>query len=390
MIPVPFNQPGIATPANPINGETYSYGFQATDGVPTAPDDTIGSPLSAEPQNTYDGGNTDLRVPFLGYGINSVSYIAAGNSAYDALQAQVQKRMSHGVQFGVSYTWSHSLDEQSGLGLFYNGSNPLNLRSGYGNSDFDRTNVTTFNYVWQIPDVIHSHSVLAKAVNGFALEGITVFQSGQAYSVEDYSGAVASQYYSFNDGITNPIIPLAPGYKPSQALTGRSGAFQDASGNPIPALNANAFTIPFVDPGQNGVPACGTSTAGYPVCDVFETSFGPGGQRNIFRQGFQKRADISVVKAFRITERVAAQYRLDMFNISNTPSFDVPNNSISTAFNANPQNVYNPASSVIANRQTVYNIQDNGTNVAAASGLGVVQQTIGSPRLIQMSLRVNF
>jgi hypothetical protein len=382
VIPVPFNQPGIATPSNPINGETYSYGYQATDAG--------GNALTTEPQNTYDGGNTDLRVPFIGYGINSVSYRAAGSSAYDALQTQVQKRLSHGVQFGISYTWSHSLDEQSGLGLFYNGSNPLNLRSGYGNSDFDRTNVTSFNYVWQIPDFIHSHSVLAKVVNGFALQGISVFQSGQAYSVEDYSGAVASQYYSFNDGITNPIIPLAPGVRPSQALTGHSGAFQDSGGNAIPALNASAFIIPFVNPGQNGVPSCGLSTAGNPVCDVFETTFGQPGQRNIFRQSFQKRADVSVVKAFQVEDRIALQYRLDLYNVSNTPSFDIPNNSISTAFNANFQNVYDPTLSTIQNRQTVYNIQNNGANVSAASGLGVVQQAIGSPRLIQMSLRLNF
>ena len=390
VIPIPFNQPGIATPSNPINGETYSYGYQATDGVATFPGDTIGSPLSTEPQNTFDGGNTDLRVPYIGYGVNSVDYRAAGNSAYDALQAQVQKRMAHGLQFGVSYTWSHSLDEQSGLGLFYNGSNPLDLRSGYGNSDFDRTNVVTFNYVWQVPDFLHSHTFLARAVNGFALEGITVFQSGQAYSVEDFSGAVASQYYSSFDGITNPIIPLAPGYKPSQAYTGHSGAFQDATGTPIPALNPNAFTIPFVNPGQNGVPNCGLSTAGFPVCDVYETSFGGSGQRNIFRQAFQKRADVSVVKQFKLSERFGAQYRLDMFNISNTSSFDIPNNSISTAFAANPQIAYNPPQSIIGNPQNVYHIQNNGTNVSSASNLGVVQQTIGSPRLIQMSLRINF
>ncbi len=382
VIPVPFNQPDIATPTHPVNGEIYSYGYQATD--------TDGFALTTEPYNTYDGGNTDLRVPYIGYSVNSVAYRAAGSAAYDALQAQIQKRMSHGVQFGVSYTWSHSLDEQSGLGLYYNGSNPLDLRSGYGNSDFDRTNVTTFNYVWQIPNFIHANNIVAKAVNGFAIEGITVFQSGQAYSIEDYSGAVASQYYSSFDGITNPIIPLAPGVRPSQALTGHSGAFQDSGGNAIPALNANAFVIPFVNPGQNGVPACGHSAIGYPVCDVFETTFGGDGQRNIFRQSFQKRADVSVVKLFQITERVSAQYRLDLFNISNTPSFDIPNNSISTAFNVNPQNVYDSTKSTIVNRQSVYHIQDNGTNVSAANGLGVVQQTIGSPRLIQMSLRLNF
>ncbi len=375
VIPIPFNQPGIATAQNPIHGEIYSYGFQATD--------PAGNPLSTEPANTYDGGNTDLRVPYIGYSINSVTYKANGNSAYDALGAQLQKRFAHGLQFNVSYTFSHSLDEQSGLGLFYNGNNPLNLRTGYGSSDFDRTNDVTFNYVYQIPDFFKSHGLLSRITNGFGIQGITVFQSGQPYSVEDYSGAIASQYYSYNDGITNPIIPLAPGYSPHQALAGHSGAFTG-----LPALNASAFSIPFVDPGVNGVPSCGFSTGGTPVCDVYETGFGPGGQRNIFRQPFQKRADISLVKNTKINERLALKYTFDVFNVSNTPSFDIPNNSISTGFNTNSQIPYDLKLSTIANRQTVYNIQNNGTNVSAASGLGVVQNTIGSPRLIQMSLRI--
>ena len=382
VIPVPFNQPGIATAANPIHGETYSYGYQTTD--------TNGNYLTTEPANTYDGGNTDLRAPYLGYGINSVLYEAAGNSAYDALQTQVTKRLSRGLQFNASYTWSHSLDEQSGLGLFYNGSNPLNLRSGYGSSDFDRTNVVNFNYVYTLPDFVRGNSWVAKAANGFTFEGITVLQSGNPYSVEDYSGAIASQQYSHNDGITNPIIPLAPGFSPSQALSGHSGAFFASNGQA--ALNPSAFAIPFVAPGQNGVPACGVSTAGAPVCDVYETGFGGSGQRNIFRQSFQKRADVTVAKTFAIREGLTAKYTFDVFNVSNTPSFDIPNNSISTGFNTGNQIAYDStlANPTIANQQKVYNIQDNGVNVSAASGLGVVQQTIGSARIIQMSLRVIF
>ncbi len=69
VIPVPFNQASIATPTNPVNGETFSYGYQTTD--------TNGNPLTTEPENTYDGGNTDTRVPYIGYGINSVLYEAA-------------------------------------------------------------------------------------------------------------------------------------------------------------------------------------------------------------------------------------------------------------------------------------------------------------------------
>ena len=103
---------------------------------------------------TYEGGNVDLRVPYIGYSSESESYTAAGISAYNALQAHVEKRMSHGLQVGFSYTYSHSLDEQSALGLFYNGNNPLDLRSGYGNSDFDRTHVFNFNYLFRAAQIL--------------------------------------------------------------------------------------------------------------------------------------------------------------------------------------------------------------------------------------------
>ncbi|TCK73511.1 carboxypeptidase regulatory-like domain-containing protein [Acidipila rosea] len=380
VIPIPFNQPGVATPNHPINGETYSYGYQTTD--------LAGNPLTTEPDSTYDGGNTDFRVPYIGYSINSVTYKAAGVSAYDALQVHVDKRMEHGLQFGFSYTYSHSLDEQSGLGLFYNGSNPLDLRSGYGSSDFDLTHNITFSYLYQVPNLT-KNKWLGKAVNGWGLEGIAVLQSGQPYSVEDYSGAIAGQYYSTNDGITNPIVPLAPGYSPHRALTGHVGAFRDGSGNAIPALNPSAFVIPFLNPGEKGVPACGVSTAGNPVCDVYETTFAGNGQRNIFREDFQKRADISLVKNMAITERISLKYTFDVFNVTNTPSFDIPSNSTSANNNFNNVPAYDPTLSATANRQSIYSMNNDNT-LNNTLGLGVVQDTIGSPRLISMSLHVLF
>ena len=62
-----------------------------------------------------------------------------------------------------------------------------------------------------------------KIVDGWAISGLTVIQSGQPYSVVDYSGAVGSIFYGVNDGITNPVVPLS-GCTPKQALTGASGA----------------------------------------------------------------------------------------------------------------------------------------------------------------------
>jgi hypothetical protein len=160
VIPVPFNQAQIASPTHPLNGngpfqQIYSYGYQILDPNtfnPIAlPNNPTNNALAGNYMNNYEGGNIDLRVPYIGYSAESESYSAAGISAYNALQTHVEKRMSHGLMVGFSYTYSHATDEQSALGLFYNGNNPLNLRSGYGSSDFDRTHVFNFNYVYQLP-----------------------------------------------------------------------------------------------------------------------------------------------------------------------------------------------------------------------------------------------
>ena len=62
--------------------------------------------------------------------------------------------------------------------------------------------------------------------------------------------------------------------------------------------------------------------------DTFETDF-TSGQRNIFRRAWQKRADISLVKDLTPTERVSLKYTLDVFNVTNTASFDVPIDNVS-------------------------------------------------------------
>lgn len=375
VIPVPFNQPQIATAAKPVHGETASYGQQATD--------TNGNPLTTEPYVTYDGGNTDLRTPYLGYSINSVDYRAAGVSAYDALQLHVEKRLSRGLQLGLSYTWSHSLDEQSGLGLFYNGNNALNLQDGYASSDFDRTHITNFIYTYQLPKLNTQSRLLAGFTNGWQISGITVFQSGQPYSVEDYSGTVGSLFYGpGNDGITNPIIPLAAGFTPKSAKTGHSGAFVDGNTGSGLALNPAAFGIPLLAPGTSGVPACGVSTTGAPVCDVTETGFTTG-QRNIFRQSFQKRADISLIKDTTFGEKVRVRYTFDVFNLTNTSSFDIPNNAIGLGF-GNYSVPYDSTMSTAANVAQQYQPLDQANN----QGLGQVTNTIGGPRNIQMSVHV--
>jgi hypothetical protein len=325
---------------------------------------------------TYEGGNIDLRVPYIGYSAESETYKAAGVSAYNALQTHVEKRMSHGLQVGFSYTYSHSLDEQSGMGLFYNGNNPLNLRSAYGSSDFDRTHVINFSYLYQFPKFFSASSFKGKVGNGWAIQGLTVIQSGQPYSIVDYSGAVGSVFYGVSDGITNPVVPLAPGCTPKNAVTGLSGA--DAYFNPsATALKASCFTLPLLNPGDLG--------GGIPQGDTFETNF-TSGQRNIFRQSWQRRADISLVKVTQITERVAVKYTFDVFNLTNTASFDVPIDDVTQ--NAEYDDFPVQGTPVLPSGCGTANPVNNFYSCGV--GLGAVNKTIGSPRQIQMSLRVDF
>jgi hypothetical protein len=315
VVPVPFNQAGIASPNNPIHGQQYTYGYS----VQTQNCDYYSCAPATLPNGqpylwTYEGGNVDLRVPYIGYSAESLTFKAAGVSAYNALQSHIEKRLSKGLQVGFSYTYSHATDEQSALGLFYNGNNPLNLRDGYGSSDFDRTHVINFNYLYQFPKFVNGNSWQAKAVNGWALQGITVIQSGQPYSIVDYSGAVGSIFYGTSDGITNPVVPLAPGCSVHRAYTGRSGAFG------TPALDASCFTLPLLHPGDLG--------GAIPAGDDFETNF-TNGQRNIFRQAWQRRADMSLVKNVAFGEKVTARYTFDVFNVTNTTSFDIPGQTVS-------------------------------------------------------------
>jgi hypothetical protein len=367
VIPVPFNQAGIASPANHIHGESSSYGYN----------------YEGSEFEDYEGGNVDHRVPYTGYAAESIDYKAAGVDAYNALTAHIDKRMSHGVQVGMSYTYSHALDEQSGLGLFYNGNNPLNLRDGYASADFDRTHVLNFNYVFRAPDfVTNKHSLEGYVADGWSLVGLTVLQSGQPYSVIDFSGAIGSIYYSTSDGITNPIVPLAPGCTAKSALTGHSGAFVGINPN-YAALKASCFSIPLLTAGPNG-----SFGGAIPAADPYETGFTKG-QRNIFRQSFQKRADASLVKMTNFTERYALKYTFDVYNLTNTTSFDVPFNEVSQNSDFSPF----PAAGTPVLPGTC-NAQGQGTVsgsfYSCPSGLGVVTHTIGSPRQIQMSLSLTF
>jgi len=387
VLPIPFNQPGVATPANPVNGQTFSYGMQVQDTNGTTcpssatPPDFLPCVLQAEQVQTsigefpFSDGNTALRTPFIGYNPNSDFNEAEGISHYNALQLSVNKRMGHGLQLNGSYTWSHALDEGSGLQLFYNGNNPLNPRSAYGTAGFDRTHVLVINYLYQVPKIRRFSGIANQALNGWGISGITVAETGQPFSVYDFSGAVGGIFFAGDDFITNPILPIASGKTVSQVQ------LQSTTGvNPAkPYFDATSFSIPFLPVGttpNDPVPPCGPEVDpsgapnGQTLCDALETGFGNTG-RNIFRGPFQARFDFAVSKDFKINERFSLKYDAQFFNLFNHPSFDAPNNNVTLDPCFSPTPCYtNPP--------------------PAAQGIGLIQNTLGSPRFIQMALHLNF
>jgi hypothetical protein len=267
------------------------------------------------------------------------------------------------LQFTAAYTYSHALDEQSALGLFVTGNNPIVPKQNYASADFDQTHVFLLNYSYTSPNVTKNRK-LGYAINSWVFGGQTVLQSGQPYSVYDYSGSVGSLYYGTDIEIANPIVPLKPGITAKQARY--QGTTSVNAGFPV--LNSSDFLPQFVAPGTNGVPPCDASGA----CDIYESTFGYTG-RNMFRGPFQARVDMSMAKQFPIKERYQVRLELDAFNVLNQPDFDTPSNEpeFFPGFEApSSPSAFPPA--------------------AVSTEIGVIQHTVGSSRFLQIQMRLFF
>jgi hypothetical protein len=334
VIPIPFNEPAMVSSTNPSmlggankqqSGETTNYGEQVL--LDTANGDGDLPSIGSEPWSTYDGGNTDFRVPYVGYSPFAALFTTSGNSAYDALETHLEKRLSHHVQAGVSYTWSHALDEQSDIGIFFTGNDPAHLRDSYASADFDRTNVFSANFLVSLPDFAKPHSLLSYVTNGWNMTGIGILQSGEPYSLYEYHGASGSAQFGYYPSLINPVLGIKDPKNVQAALTGQRGAFRGTGGSFIPTINPDEIAINYLSPGQKGVPDATSpgAIAGQPL-DVYETDFPANNQRNIFRQASQKRLDLSFRKDFRVGNKVNILYAFNIFNATNTTSLDVPQN----------------------------------------------------------------
>lgn len=253
-------------------------------------------------------------------------------SHYHSLQATLSRRWGRGY-FQGAYTFSRSTDATSSgntaLNTAFNDESDLKFSRGL--SDFDRTHRVTVSYNYDLPLFASATGLKRTLLANWGISGVTIFQSGTPFSVTD--SAAGSAY--LGPGLASATLgaQLAPGGSISAGKT--SGDIHSRING---YLNINNF-----------VPA----PVAYPGAGV--TAFGDLG-RNIYRGPFQQNWDFSLIKHFRLTEAQDLRFTADFFNIWNHANFASPS----------LNDVENPAA------------------------FGKITSTVGTPRLIQLSLRYAF
>src|ERR1700730_15246786 len=138
------------------------------------------------------------------------------DSIYHALEVQVQKRLSHGLSGGVSYTWGRTIDSASGStdgDQFKNGLSSqffFDPRLRRGPSDFNQTHNVVVNYTWEIPSPKTFPSILGWAVRGWEFGGIFTASTGVPFTVTiapDPLGMNNTDAFNFPDIVhgCNPV-----------------------------------------------------------------------------------------------------------------------------------------------------------------------------------------
>jgi hypothetical protein len=265
----------------------------------------------SNPNNEFGCTEADLQFTNLIFGADSSSLpfnavynnafngaavnTSQGKSTYQALQANITKRFSRGLQIQGAYTWAHAIDDASDplVAAFGNRNFPrdsLNLRAERGNSDFDVTHRLVLNYVWQPPfgrgRAFLNQGVIGKVLEGWQIAGITTFSSGIPF---DIFGNVDTAHTTLSSRVD---------YHPTPNL-------------------------------ENAVPDQDPRLQTGPRREFFDIApFGRAGNlgRNRFRGPGINNFDTAISKSTGISERFKLETRFEFFNIWNHPRFGQPGN----------------------------------------------------------------
>ncbi len=288
-------------------------------------------PSSIDP--TVAGGTTPLPDNFLrpikGYG--DIQLIeTGGNSNYHGLQVQVNRRMSSSMSYGVSYTWSKSMNLVNGNGDAVNPFIDRKVRN-YGRGNFDRTHNFVFNYVYRIPSLSKywDNGVSRQIFNGWELSGVTSLVSGAPSGVGYALVAARDLVGGGGAGVDSRVVLVA------NPVLARDQRGKDCAHAFAATNTALASTIRAVGCHVNVNSVLPPTATG---------DFGRGNAaKDLFRLPGTNNWDISLFKTFQLSKDggVRMQYRLEMYNAFNhtqftgvdtTARFDASNNQVNALF----------------------------------------------------------
>jgi hypothetical protein len=239
-------------------------------------------------------------------------FSTGANSHYNGLQLAAMKRLGHGLQGQVNYTWSRCMDTVSNGGFLQFAAGgilsplPGDLARDYGPCDYDIRHNLNGQYMYQLPVKVRNHS-LGYALNGWQISGTLFWHSGVPFSV------LSTPYSAKGNGIVQgsgpefaSLVPGVPLYEhhPIPGVT-QPGTLQ--------WLNPEAF-ISAVDP---------SSGQCYGGDSPQNCQFGNLG-RNALRGPDFLWSDFYLTKWFPLTEHVKLRFEGQFFNVFNHPNFSLP------------------------------------------------------------------
>ena len=178
------------------SGWLLEVGYAGTRGTHLVRQRSLNQALSASSNNPIRGettntvANVSLRVPILGIPPDSLQLMESeGNSWYNGLEASLTKRLSRGLQFLASYTFSKTLDTDGADINSTSSGNALTLgdqnspRQRWGRASFDRTNRFVFSTTWSLP--LPPGRWMKLVLGGWNVSAVATIQSGTALTIAD-------------------------------------------------------------------------------------------------------------------------------------------------------------------------------------------------------------
>ena len=244
------------------------------------------TPLDLNP-GIYADNSDRSRYPLMGPILEMTSI---GTASYHSLQASLTKELSHGIQFQSNFTWSKTMDLSSIPSLAWTGgiANPFDMRFNRGISSLNFPFISTNSLIYQSPSLANDGRLIKNTLGSWQLGVIWTFQSGQPFGIAGGNGNNNSGALQYGDraDVTG---------QPWQVHQGSKAQWLNQYFNPS-AFQTNA-------PG----------------------TFGNSG-RNILQAPGTNSADIGIDKNWEVNEKYNFQFRWEMFNAFNHPSFGIPHN----------------------------------------------------------------